>query len=102
LIDIYDPRVYTSNKWSNGPYIPSLFQATKAEFAEQYLEAMKNEIQSLIPQTTWKMIPRSKATHVIKSTWVFKLKHFSDGSASKFKACFSVHGDMQKRRHILL
>jgi hypothetical protein len=60
------------------------------------MEAMKKEIQSLISQNTWKFIPREDATRVIKSTWVFKLKSFPDGSASKFKARFCVRGDMQK------
>jgi hypothetical protein len=27
------------------------------EFAEQYLEAMKKEIQTLIAQKTWKTVP---------------------------------------------
>jgi hypothetical protein len=96
LIDIFYRRVYATKKQSNDPDIPSLFQAINGECGEQYLEAMKKDIQSLISQTTWKMIPSSEATRGIKSTWVFKLTRFPDRSASKFKARFCVRGDMQK------
>jgi hypothetical protein len=50
----------------------------------------------LIDQKTWKTIPRSEATRVIKSTWVLKIKRLPDGSASKFKARYCVRGDMQQ------
>jgi hypothetical protein len=51
---------------------------------------MKKEIQTLIAQKTWKTVPRSEATRVIKSTWVFKLKRLPDGSDSKFKARYAL------------
>jgi hypothetical protein len=97
LVDIQDPRVYAANK--NKTYdedCPKLFQAMNVEFAEQYLEAMKKKIQTLIAQKTWKTVPRSEATRVIKSTWVFKLKWLPAGSASKFKARYCVRGGMQQ------
>jgi hypothetical protein len=50
----------------------------------------------LIAQKTWKTVPRSEATIVIKSIWVFKLKRLPDGSASKFKARYCVRGDMKQ------
>jgi hypothetical protein len=63
---------------------------------EQYLEAMKIEIGSLLQQITWKSTPRSEAHHVLKSTWVFKLKIMPDGTPSKFKSRFCVRGDLKK------
>jgi hypothetical protein len=41
---------------------------------EQYLDAIKIEVASLLQQRTWKITPRIEAGHVLKSTWVFKLK----------------------------
>jgi hypothetical protein len=97
LVDIQDPRVYAAKKKKNyDADCPNLFQAMNGEFAEQYLEAMKKEIQTLIAQKTWKTVTRSEATRVIKSTWVFKLKRLPDGSASKSKARYCVRGDMQQ------
>jgi hypothetical protein len=69
-VDIKDPRVYDANKKSN-PDMPSLYEALHGEHTGQYMEAMKNEIQSSIQQYTWTTIPRSEAKKkVIKSTWV--------------------------------
>jgi hypothetical protein len=39
---------------------------------------------------------RNEAPHVIKSTWVFKLKRLPDGTPSKFKARFCVRGNLEK------
>jgi hypothetical protein len=97
LVDIQDPRVYAAKKKKTyDEYCPNLFQAMNGEFAEQYLEAMNKDIHTLIAQKTWKTVPQSEATRVIKSTWVFKLKRLPDGSASKFKARYGVRGDMQQ------
>jgi hypothetical protein len=96
LFDFVDPRVYAMKSRLNDPNSPSLLQDMHGEFAEQYLKAIKYGIQFLITQSTWATVPRSEATHVIESTWVFKLKWFPDGSASKFKARFFVCGDLQK------
>jgi hypothetical protein len=97
LVDIQDPRLYAAKKKKNyDEDCPNLFQAMNGEFAEQYLEAMTKEIQTLIAQKTWKPVPLSEATRVIKSTWVFKLKRLPDGSASKFKARYCVRGDMHQ------
>jgi hypothetical protein len=93
-VDIQDPRVYAAKK-KEDPDEPTLYQALHGEHAEQYMEAMKKEMQSLIQQSTWKTIPQTEAKKVIKSTWVFKLKRFPDGSPSKFKARFCVRGDLQ-------
>jgi hypothetical protein len=50
------------------------------DFVEQYTDTMKSEIASLIQQKTYTPIPRAEASRVIKITWVFKLKHFPDGT----------------------
>jgi hypothetical protein len=63
---------------------------------EQYLEAMKVEVASLLKQRTQRAVPRSEAPHVLKATWVFKLKRLPDGTPSKFKGRFCVRGDLQK------
>jgi hypothetical protein len=93
-VDIQDPRVYAAKK-KDDPDAPSLYQALHGEHAEQYMEAMKKEIQYLNQQSTWKTIPRTEAKKVFKSTLVFKLRRFPDGSPSKFKARFCIRGDLQ-------
>jgi hypothetical protein len=65
LVDIQDPRVYAGKKKKNyDEDCPNLFQAMNGEFAEQYLEAMNKEIQTLIAQKTWKTVLRiTKQAH---------------------------------------
>jgi hypothetical protein len=46
-VDIQDPCVYSAKKKS-APDMPSLYEALHGEHANQYMEAMKQEIQSLI------------------------------------------------------
>jgi hypothetical protein len=53
LVDIQYPIVYAAKKKKTyDEDCPNLFQAMNREFAEQYLEAMKKEIQTLITQKT--------------------------------------------------
>jgi hypothetical protein len=85
--------------WDEGTvniYGPTFHESMHGDHQEQYLEAMKIEISSLLQQRTWKSMLRSEAPHVLKSTWVLKLKIFPDGTPSKFKARFCVRGYLQK------
>jgi hypothetical protein len=95
-VDIIDPSVYAAKHLKNDPYSPNMHQAMHGDFVEQYTDAMKSEIASLIQQKTWTPIPRAEASRVIKTTWVFKLKRLPDGTPIKFKARFCVRGDLQK------
>ena len=52
--------------------MPSINEAVRDEFAEQYLEDMKKEISSFISQNTWKTVPLSEANNFIASTWAFQ------------------------------
>jgi hypothetical protein len=94
-VNISDPRVYAAKKTRDADN-PSFHEAMHGDPQEQYLEAMKIEVASLLQERTWKTTPRSEAGHVLKSTWVFKLKRLPDGTPSKFKARFCVRGDLQK------
>jgi hypothetical protein len=93
-LDISDPRVYAA-KPNSDPDMPTFHEAMKGDDAEHYLEAMRIEVTSLLAQITWKSNPRSLASKVIKSTWVFKLKRLPDGTPSKYKARLCVCGDLQ-------
>jgi hypothetical protein len=94
-VDISDPRVYAAKRKSD-PDMPTFHEAMRGDQAEQYVEAMKIEVTSLLLQKTWKPIPREEATNFIKSTWVFKLKRLPDGTPLKSKARFCVRGALQK------
>jgi hypothetical protein len=93
-VDISDPRIY-ADKIKYDPDMPSFHEAMKGANAEDYIAAMKTELKGLLSQKTWTTRPRTDATKVIKSTWVFKLKRLPDGTPSKLKARFCVRGDLQ-------
>jgi hypothetical protein len=94
-IDIIDPHVYAAKHLKNDPYSPNMHQAMHGDFVEQYTDAMKSEIASLIQQHTSTPIPRAEASRVINIRWVFKLKRLPDGTPLKFKARLCVRGDLQ-------
>jgi hypothetical protein len=56
-VDTQDPRVNTAkNKYD--PDMLSLYQELHGEHADHYVEAMKQEIQSLIQKSAWTAVPR--------------------------------------------
>jgi hypothetical protein len=94
-VNISDPRVYSAKKTTDADN-PNFHEAMHGDHQEQYLEAMKIEVASLLQQRTWKTTPHSEVGRVLKFTWVFKFKRLPDGTPSKFKARFCVRGDLQK------
>ena len=77
--------------------------AVSGNDAGEWKDAMVNEIQGLLRQNTWKILPRSlvpKDKHgnhrtMLPGTWAFKLKRLLDGSPLKLKARYFVRGTKQ-------
>lgn len=57
---------------------------------------MKTEMQSLIENKTWKLVPLPKDRKAIKCEWVFKVKRNTDGQISKYKARSVAKGFIQR------
>jgi len=47
---------------------------------------MDAEIQALIDNDTWDMVPSSSNASIIESKWVFSVKLKYDGSIDRYKA----------------
>ena len=47
---------------------------------------MDNEFAALQRQGTWTLVPPSPSQNLVGCKWVYKLKHNSDGSISRYKA----------------
>ncbi len=80
------------------PDTPTLTEALSSPHREEFLVAMRKEIQQLENHKTWRIMDRSKlpkGINVLPSTWAFKIKRFPDGRLRKFKARFCVRGDRQ-------
>jgi hypothetical protein len=63
-VNISDPRVYAAKKTRDSDN-QSFHEAMHGDHQEQYLEAMKIEIASLLQQRTWKSTLISEAPHVV-------------------------------------
>ena len=57
---------------------------------------MDLEIQSLLDNETWVLVPRPESRFVISGRWVFRIKYGLDGRIIKYKARWVVHGYKQQ------
>jgi hypothetical protein len=74
-------------------------QAVNGPLSDQWLEAMRDEINSLIQNDTWVTINQSDLPHgkqVLSGKWVYKLKRDDDGVIQRYKARWVVKGFMQQ------
>ena len=56
---------------------------------------MDEEFATLQRQGTWSLVPYSHTHNVVGYKWVFKLKHNSDSSISRYKAMLVAKGIYQ-------
>jgi hypothetical protein len=63
---------------------------------KEWVDAMKEEYQSIIKNDVWEIVPRPKSKDVVSSKWLFKIKYAADGSIEKYKARFVARGFSQK------
>ena len=97
--DVSDER---ATLYSVDPAEPSSFkQATSGPLAERWWESMREEIEALLKNETWKLIsrndPRLKRRAPTKSRWVYKVKTRRDGTVERLKSRFVVCGYSQRQ-----
>ena len=64
-------------------YVPKSYgEAMNSSYNETWIEAMKNEIQSLQVNNVWELVPRTKDMKIIRSKWVFKVKMKTDSQSA--------------------
>ena len=81
------------------PDTPKFREAISGPHREEFLDAMRKEIEVLESLGTWKVVKKGDVpenTNVIPTTWAFKIKRYPDGRLRKYKARFCVRGDKQK------
>jgi Reverse transcriptase (RNA-dependent DNA polymerase) len=54
------------------------------------------ELNVLVKNQTWTLVPTSEATNVLGCKWVFKNKCRSDGSIEHYKMCLVAKGYTQE------
>ncbi|GJR48107.1 uncharacterized mitochondrial protein-like protein [Tanacetum coccineum] len=64
----------------------------EAKLKPQWLKAMKTELESIVKNNTWKLIPLLKGVIPIGLKLLFKIKRNADGSIMKYKARLVAKG----------
>lgn len=70
-------------------------EAQSREDWPQWKEAMNREISSLEENKTWEIVTKPDNAKIIKSKWVFTLKHKPDGTIDRYKARLVAKGYTQ-------
>jgi len=96
--EIFDPRLLaartSSSKYNEDN--PSFDMATRGPFQDEFWQAMRVELNTLINEfDCWEYVPHP-GKNVLPSTWAFKIKRYPDGRVKKFKARFCARGDRQQ------
>jgi hypothetical protein len=105
-VDFYSYKALTTatfkskSKKGQDPDLPTLFQAMSSPDADEWLEAMQFEIDTLTQMGTWTVVSRAEADKlgkkVVKLTWALRQKRDPAGNPTKKKARICVRGDILK------
>ena len=57
---------------------------------------MDHKIKTLEDAGTWIDVPQPTDKNIVGCKWVFHIKHNTDGTIEKYKACLVAHGFMQQ------
>lgn len=71
-------------------------EAIKSKYKEKWIEAMKDEMQSIKDNGTWELADLPKDRKAIGCKWLYKVKTNIDGSIQRFKARLVAKGFSQK------
>ncbi len=88
----FDPTLLNRNhsvckaKATKDPDTPTFKEAMWGPHREEFLAAMRSEIQALDGKGTWEVVPKSsiakvngKLPNIIPTTWAFRIKRYPDG-----------------------
>ena len=74
----------------------SFKEAMRSEQADDWMEAMKREYNSLMENKTWELVERPKGVNIVGSRWVYTMKRNDAGLPVKPKARFVAKGFSQQ------
>jgi hypothetical protein len=74
---------------------PTFEEATNGPYADEFWNAMDQELETLESMKVWDVVKREPWMNVLPSTWALRIKRNPDGSVRKYKARFCARGDRQ-------
>ena len=69
---------------------PSSFKDAVQE--PTWVDAMVEEYDSIVRNSSWEIVPRPVEKSVVGSRWIYKVKQAANGSVEKYKARFFSRG----------
>ena len=72
-------------------------EAAKRSDAHLWMQAAKDEIDSIQAADTWTLVPLPDGRVPIGCKWTFKIKHHADGSVDRYKARLCAKGYSQQQ-----
>jgi hypothetical protein len=78
------------------PLPKSVKEALSGPFAYEWLKALLEELQSLLENGTWELVPYTPGMKVIPCHWVFTIKCDADGMPVRFKCRLVAGGNHQE------
>uniref|UniRef100_A0A2N9H8F5 Integrase catalytic domain-containing protein n=1 Tax=Fagus sylvatica TaxID=28930 RepID=A0A2N9H8F5_FAGSY len=91
---IFKPKTFHTSITDYTQIEPSTY-LTASKFP-QWCTAMHEEYSALQRQHTWTLVPPPFGKNIVGCKWVFKLKHNSDGTISRYKARLVAKGFHQQ------
>ena len=70
-------------------------QEVDSSSSAKWIEAMKEEMQSLKENETWTLVKPPKNRKIVPGKWVFKIKRNEHGAVEKYKARFVAKGSLK-------
>nr|GEX04749.1 ribonuclease H-like domain-containing protein [Tanacetum cinerariifolium] len=61
-----------------------------------WCNAMYDEYNALVKNSTWVLVPRPRDVNMVRSMWLFKHKFHADGTLSRYKARLAANGSSQQ------
>jgi hypothetical protein len=81
---------------SDAPEPKSFWQAMSGPDADKWYEAAAVKMQAHLDNGTWELVKLPAGRKAIGSKWVFKIKHNTNGSIERYKACLIAQGFSQR------
>jgi hypothetical protein len=94
-----DYEIYVSKKIQMEGDPTSFEEAMRSAHSSKWLEAMEDEMRSMITNKIWDLEEIRKGAKIVACKWVYKTKYDSKGNIERFKAWFVTKG-FTEREHI--
>jgi hypothetical protein len=77
-------------------YMALMSELLEASQQQVWRDSMLEEYAFIMKNDVWEVVSQPKGKSMIRSRWIYRIKHTIDGSVEKFKYFFVANGFYQK------